>query len=138
MGGEIGATSEPGRGSKFSFTLVGRIAPERKDATPPLPGQVVLADREVAIVDDNATNRRIFATLVRRWQMKPREFEAPRDFLASVQSGAWPDLLLTDMAMPLMDGLELAGAVRALEKVRHRSRPLPIILASSGGYRASD
>jgi CheY-like chemotaxis protein len=88
-------------------------------------------------VDDNETNLRIFDTLARKWGLHSHPFSSPRDALAWLRAGHWPDLLLTDMQMPAMDGLDFALGVRDLERAAARP-PMAILLVSSGGYAASD
>ena len=56
MGGSIEATSEPGNGTTFMFTLSARIPATTGRRRPPLTG---FADKRVLIVDGNATSRRV-------------------------------------------------------------------------------
>jgi PAS domain S-box-containing protein len=137
MGGRIDVASQPGKGSTFSFTVTGPVATATRESTPPLPAQLLLAGRRLMVVDDIETNRRVFALQARRWEMDFVASSSPENALAALRRGEWPDLLLTDMLMPGMDGVGLASAVRELERVQGRP-PLPIILATSGGFHAGD
>src|SRR5262249_35574397 len=70
MGGTLGLESEPGKGTKFFFTLP--LPP----STEPRPGPTVqrngsLRGLHVLIVDDNATNRRILIDMTRSWGLVP-------------------------------------------------------------------
>ncbi|MEM8558920.1 MAG: response regulator, partial [Bacteroidota bacterium] len=125
MGGTISATSEPGVGSTFRFTVA---APT---VAPPAPPQVVpdLDGRLVLIVDDNATNRAIAAGQTRRWGMRPTVAASAEDALALIDQGAEFDIAVLDMHMPGMDGVALADALRD----RPATATLPLVLLSSVG-----
>jgi len=138
MGGTIGVQSSPGVGSTFSFDILLPSAspPEKTElakALPAFPGHHVL------IVDDNQTNCRILAAQAEKWGMLTSVQHSPASAIAALRSGEWPTLIISDMQMPSIDGVEFALAVRDLEE-RKGLTPghVPIILASSGGYRKDD
>jgi CheY-like chemotaxis protein len=137
MGGTIGVESEPGRGSVFFFDLAVQPAPaiEPVDLAN-LPAD--LSGRSVLIVDDNATNRRIFAAQLRLVRCITVELASGPDALAWLKTHAWPDLIVTDMLMPGMDGLDFILKVRDMEKERAIVPPVPVVMVSSGGYQPSD
>ncbi len=137
MGGTITIESSPGVGTTFAFTITVATGPALAQAAP-APPPAELADRRVLIIDDNATNRHIFAAQLRKAGLKPTEAASAAEGLDWLRSHPWPDLIITDMLMPQMDGLDFALAVRALEKLRAVPRPLPILLISSGGYQPND
>ena len=125
MGGEIGVESVPGQGSTFSFTIAAleASAPPSAAELPSLNGIRAL------IVDDNQSNRSALRHQLRQWGMESFEAECPEAALAQFQSGHQIDLLLTDMMMPGMDGIELVRQLRQ----RPQGRQLPVILLSSLG-----
>jgi CheY-like chemotaxis protein len=83
----------------------------------------------VLIVDDNATNRRILRLQTGSWGMLPSETASPGEALAWIARGDPFDVAILDMHMPEIDGVELAGKIRALPQgVR-----IPLLLASSLG-----
>ncbi|MFA6287041.1 MAG: response regulator [Opitutaceae bacterium] len=138
MGGEIGVSSQLGAGSVFFFDITVEAAPaiESIDVARLHAG---LAGRRVLVVDDNATNRRIFVNHLRRAGLIPFEAVSGAEGLEWLDAHDWPDLIITDMVMPGMDGLDFTLAVRAKEA---SSRPegvcVPVMMVSSGGYRAND
>src|SRR5436853_6734818 len=81
----------------------------------------------VLVVDDNPVDRHLAGSLLaKRPDMKVLFAENGREALALIQERA-PDLVLTDLHMPEMDGLELVVEVR-------KSCPLvPIILMTAFG-----
>jgi PAS domain S-box-containing protein len=137
MGGEIEVVSEPGRGSVFFFDLAVPAAPAIEPLTvAQIP--VELVGRSVLIVDDNATNRRIFSAQLRQARCHTVEADSAAAGLAWLREHAWPDLIITDMLMPEMDGLDFIINVRALETGKGITPPVPVIMVSSGGYQPSD
>ena len=138
MNGSLSADSAGVAGAGSTFHLVVALH-ETADlgglaARPIVP--VELAGRRVLVVDDNATNRRILTTQLRRWAMDVEDTGVPAEALAWVTEGQRFDVAILDQRMPDMDGIELAEAIRA---IRPTDR-LPLILSSSVGAldRASD
>ncbi len=116
MGGKIHVESEVGQGSTFSFTAVFR-KPRGQPLRRPRPARAaVLENLAVLVVDDNATNRRIFEETLRSWRMKPTCVDGVANALAALDRAAaegWNyRLILVDYMMPEADGFALVEAIR--------------------------
>jgi signal transduction histidine kinase/CheY-like chemotaxis protein/HPt (histidine-containing phosphotransfer) domain-containing protein len=114
MGGSIGVESTPGKGSKFWIDL---ILPKGQGMTP-VPALVPnLEEVRVLVVDDNLTNLEILRLQLTSWQMRVTCVEGGEQALeamaAATQAGTPFDLVVLDMHMPQMDGLQLARAIKA-------------------------
>ncbi len=82
---------------------------------------------KILVVDDSAVDRRLVAGLLRKGDDYALEFaDDGFDALARLEESP-PDLILTDMIMPRLNGLELVGRVRATR------RRIPVILMTSQG-----
>ena len=125
MGGAIWATSQYGKGSSFNFTI--KTVRSGQESAPPQLDLEDIRGKCVLIVDDNATNLLILKTQLEQWEMKAFTCSSGAEALKLLKTDPQVELLITDMKLPLMDGVELAMAARAFK------RTLPIIMLSSVG-----
>jgi signal transduction histidine kinase/CheY-like chemotaxis protein len=109
MGGDAGAESEPGKGSRFWFTA--RLSPLTAEQPQPLAFKPLLGQR-VLIVDDNAVNVQILSEQLRRWGLECDTASSGPEALSLMQRARKPyDVAILDHQMPGMDGVELGRLI---------------------------
>ncbi len=108
MGGEIGAVSEPGRGSEFWFTIRAGMVKQAPDDRKILAGKLVL------VVDDNATNRRVLSLQLEKHGCLVRTAAGVAEALELLSGQEHFAAILTDLCMPEQDGLVLARSARSM------------------------
>ena len=130
MGGTIQLHSEPGHGARFACRIPLQRA-QKPPATVLDPG--LLKGIRVLVVDDHEVNRQILHNQVAAWGMPdesvPSAFDALESLRLAAAAGSPFRVVLLDMHMPEVDGLELAGAIRASGDI---PRPWLVMLSSGG------
>ena len=131
MDGMIEASSTPGEGSAFTLRLPLRrveapaAAPAR---TAPAPAAQPVELRVLA-AEDNITNQLVLKTLLAPAGIAPTMVVNGREALDAWESQTW-DIVLMDIQMPEMGGVEAARRIRAREQQTGRART-PIVAVTA-------
>ena len=116
MGGRIWAENNAGRGSTFAIDLSAPRAVVQAEAASNVSDLAELAlqsQPHILIVDDNATNRVVAQALCEMFGCTSELAEDGLEALEAVKARAF-DLILMDIKMPRMDGVQATQAIRAL------------------------
>ncbi len=129
MGSDIHVQSRIGQGSSFWFQVdlpvVGLAGQEETIDVAHVTGYAG-ARRSVLVVDDGEDNRALLCTMLGELGFACREAQDGLQALQSAQQST-PDIILMDLKMPGMDGLEATRMIRTIEPLKH----VPVIVISA-------
>ena len=131
MGGAITARSVVGEGSTFTLTLpLDPVAAAPRETIVPNSEEAAPAGAlRVLAAEDNITNQLVLKALLGPLDIEPTIAGNGREALESWENEAW-DIILMDIQMPEMNGIEAASAIRRRERETGRSRT-PIIAVTA-------
>lgn len=136
MGGHIALESEENKGSEFSFTLLQTVGRKPAEADDRLSegASAGLEGARILLVEDNELNLEIARTIL---EMQKCRVESALNGQEGVErfcgsSEGYYDLILMDIRMPVMDGLEAAKLIRA--SGRPDARTVPIVAMSANAF----
>jgi signal transduction histidine kinase/CheY-like chemotaxis protein len=138
MGGDVRVKSAPGAGSVFEVTLTLPSALEveplgpalARPSPPPRPLRVLLAE-------DNEVNAQLTAAMLQRLGHTVRVVRDGRAAVDAVADGGF-ELVLMDVSMPVLDGLEATRAIRARERENGGNERIAIVALTANAMKGDD
>jgi len=136
MGGEVGVDSSPGVGSTFWFTahlqrsqaIIPAVSTIMDDVTARLQLQLKHFGVKILLAEDNIVNREVLQELIRGTGLIMDVVVDGLEAVNQVKTKVY-DLILMDMLMPKMDGLEATRIIRALPE--WKTKPIVAITANA-------
>ena len=130
MGGDAGVVSTPDQGSTFWFTV--RL---KQGGIPPLVDanadtQRIRQNARVLLVEDNEINQEVALELLRSVGLEADVANHGVEALEKLMAGTY-DLILMDMQMPVMDGVETTRRIRAMEESGNH---VPILAMTANAF----
>ncbi|MDO4555516.1 MAG: response regulator [Lachnospiraceae bacterium] len=139
MGGDIAVTSEMGKGSTFTIThphpyrfIDDDTSTEKKENV--LDTAKILSGKKVLLTEDNEINAMIAAKILENKGIKVQlahNGQEAVDIFTEAPKGTF-DMILMDIRMPVMDGLEAAKQIRTID--RPDAKIIPIVAMSANAF----
>ena len=131
MGGDITVKSQPDQGSEFSFVV--DLEPAEAPAAPPRSPHAEYQRRassdqpaRILVADDDRVNHAVFKQMIRLIGHKTTAVSDGKQAVERAEAEDW-DLVLMDVQMPVMDGIEATKLLRQNPKTAH----IPIIAVTA-------
>ena len=134
MHGSIAVTSEEGVGSTFVVTIPFDIAPEPQSGKTEPPHDATIEGLHFLLAEDNDLNAEIALALLTDQGAKvtvAKDGREALDTFCTEPAGTF-DAVLMDVMMPVMDGLAVTRAIRALD--RPDAKTIPIIAVTANAF----
>ena len=123
MNGQIQVKSQPGVGSEFFFEVELAIATDWAQQNSFTTGKQIIGyegqRRSILVVDDRWENRAVLVNLLEPLGFQLSEAENGLEGLEKIRQSQ-PDLVIADLAMPVMDGFELLKQIRSAKDLQHQ------------------
>ena len=134
MDSDIKLESEPGKGSTFSFNVKLQPVSCEKTTVTSQPEEISFPGKRILVVEDNELNMEIICTILEGYKILTEQAVNGKEAVYQMEKTApgYYDMILMDIMMPEMDGLEAARAIRAME--REDCKTIPIYAMSANAF----
>jgi two-component system sensor histidine kinase/response regulator len=126
MGGSIAVESKPGAGTTFRFSIKAGVS-HHTTRMYVHQGVAHIEGRKILVIDDNITSLSILKNQLTLWKLIPVIASSAKQGLKILTKQSDIDLVLVDMQMPEMNGVEFA------HELKKTGKTIPAILLSSVG-----
>ncbi len=133
LGGSISFVSEEGKGTTFTITLPLTINTSWQEKAPEVTEECSIQGARVLMAEDNDLNREIASYMLAKRGAVVTEAENGQkavELFAASNPGDF-DIILMDIMMPVMNGLEAAKAIRAMNRPDAASIPIIAVTANA-------
>ena len=137
LGGSLTVQSEPGVGSEFCFTITTTIedlSEPVSDAQNDAPEEEDALNLDVLVVEDNRLNQKVLIKILEKLGCRFKVAENGKEALAALklllplEERPRFDMILMDIQMPVLDGLQATAMIRAQEGEERRT---PIVAVTA-------
>lgn len=134
QGGSITVESEPGKGSTFqvimSYKKGNKLFKAEQEEVADMTTGSKLSGIKILLVDDNAINQKVAQKFLARWETNVSVASNGLEALEKVRQEQF-DVILMDIQMPEMDGIEASKHIRALDDELASKTPIIALTAAA-------